>query len=207
MKRGSLRPVAAALVAVAACIAMSPAPDAAPTVGPVESFVGRAVDVMDKTETSSPIEIMVERWSTPAELDSLRGTFVQGGPATLLPTLQKTWRRAGVVFTPGIMSAGARARTRRVRNLMFAREVNTPTGRQVIFAAREHLPLGERPAAVREQQPEFALIDIRFGPDGKGIGKIAPPSNVAYNKQTQMVEIANYATHPVRLMEVKSAKP
>ena len=207
MSRGSLRPVLAACVAAVACIAAGPKPDAARAAGPLESFVARAVDATNPGEATSAVEIMVERWSTAEEVSSLRIPLATGGPDTLLPSLQKTWRRAGVVLTPGIQGAGARARTRRVRNLMFAREISTPNGRQVIFAADEHLSLGERPAAVREPQPEFTLIDIRFGPDGKGIGKIAAASKVAYNEKTHTIELANYATHPVRLTEVRSAKP
>jgi hypothetical protein len=207
MSRGSLRPVLAACVAAVACIAAGPQPDAARPVGPLETFVARAVDATDPAEATSPIEIMIERWSTAAEADTLRSSLSQGGHAALLPALEKTWQRAGVVLTPGIIGAGSRARTRRARNLMFARAIDTPNGRQIVLAAGQHVPLGELPAATRELQPEFTLIDIRLGADGKGVGKIAAASKVAYNEKSHIIELANYATQPVRLTEVRSAKP
>lgn len=207
MKRGSLRAALAALVAAAACIVVSPHANAARTAGPVERFVARATSVEDPKEATSPIDIMIERWSTEKEFEALSAALTQHGPETLLPTLQTTWQRAGVVLTPGIMGAGSRARLRRNQNLMFAREVITPKGRQVIVAADRHLPLGEKPAAARGVEYEFTLIDIRFGVDGKGIGKVATPDKVVYNKQTKTLEIGNYSQLPVRLTEVRSEKP
>jgi len=206
MNRGSFRPVLAALVAVAACIAVSPQAKAARTSGVLELLVARAVDAADPTQATHPIQIMIQRWSTAAEFEILRGTIPRG-PETLLPALQQTWRPAGVVLTPGIQVAGSRALTQRAQNLRFAREIMTPKGRQVIVAADRHLPLGEKPAAVREIEYEFTLIDIRFGADGTGIGKIATPDKVVYNKETQTLEIENYATQPVRLKNVRSEKP
>ena len=204
MRRASLRAALAALVAAAACIVVSPHANAARTAGPLERFVARATSVEDPKEATSPIDIMIERWSTEKEFEALSAALVQHGPDTLLPTLQTTWQRAGIVMTPGIMGAGSRARLRRNQNLMFAREIITPTGRQVILAADRHLPLGEKPAAVREIEYEFTLIDIRFDQDGKGIGKIATPDKVVYNKQTKILEIGDYNKLPVRLIEVRS---
>jgi hypothetical protein len=207
MRRGSLRAALAALVAAAACIVVSPHANAARTAGPVERFVARATSVEDPKEATSPIDIMIERWSTEKEFEALSAALTQHGPDTLLPTLQTTWQRAGIVMTPGIMGAGSRARLRRNQNLMFARDIKTPKGRQVIVAADRHLPLGEKPAAVREIEYEFTLIAIRFGLDGKGIGKIATPGQVVYNKQTKVLEIGKYSELPVRLTEVRSEKP
>jgi len=206
MNCGSLRPVFAAVVAVAACIVVSPQADAARTSGVLERIVARAVDAVDPTQVTHPIQIMIQRWSTAAEFEALRGT-IQRGPETLLPALQQTWRPAGVVLTSGIMAAGSRALTPRAQNLRFAREIMTPKGRQVIVAADKHLPLGEKPAAVRAVEYEFTLIDIRFGLDGTGIGKIATPDKVVYNKDSQTLELGNFAAQPVRLKDVRSEKP
>jgi hypothetical protein len=112
----------------------------------------------------------------------------------------------GVVQVPGLLGAGQRARLRRARNLKFAREIKTPTGRRVIIAAEHYLGLGENPRNFRSSQPEFTLIDIRLGPDGKGVGKVAPASKVTYNKEAQTFEIENYASEPVRLKDVRSQK-
>ena len=207
MSNGSLRRALTAVVVAAACITLSPHADAARNSGALERFVARAVSVEDPTEATRPIDILIERWSTDEEFDALRGSLVQYGPETLLPTLQKTWRRAGVLFTPGVMTTGSRARLRRTENLMFARQINTPTGRQVILAGDRHLQLGEEPARKRPTTYEFTLIDIRLGKDGTGIGKIAPATQVAYNTQTKLLEVKNYPGQSVRLAEVRAEKP
>ena len=117
----NLRPMLATVCAAALCIAVSPRPDAAGRVLPFERFVARAPSESDPGAASSRIDIVIERWSTDEERENLRGALSQRGPDTLLPALQKVWRRAGVVLYPGIQGAGARVRQRRSRNLMFAR--------------------------------------------------------------------------------------
>jgi len=205
MPRGSVRLLVAGLVAAAACVALSPHADAARTSGALERIVGRAVDVADPTQAAKPIDILIERWSTAEEVDTLSETLALG-PETLLPALQKTWRPAGVLLTPGILSAGARGLERRAQNLLFARDLMTPSGRQVIVAADQHLWLGEKPGR-RLETNEFTLVDIRFALDGIGIGKVAPAARVAYNAQTKIIEIGNFTVLPVRLTNLRSERP
>jgi hypothetical protein len=201
----NLRPIVAIFCAAAACVVASPRVDAARTSGVLERFVARAVDVEDPTQATRPIDILIERWSTAAEVDALSKTIAQG-PAALLPALQKTWRPAGVLRSPGIMAAGTRALERRAQNLRFARQIVTATGRQVIVAADQHLWIGEK-AGRRLEDYEFMLIDIRFDADGQGIGKVAPANQVAHNKDTKLIEVRNFAEQPVRLTNVRSEKP
>jgi hypothetical protein len=117
---------------------------------------------------------------------------------------------------PGILGHGARARTRRMRPLQFAREIETPVGRRVVIATDQDLEFGERTPQYlgfgeRTSRPPseyaFTLLDIRFGPDGEGVGKLAPATMVVYNKETKTIEIENYGAQPVRLTEVRSEKP
>jgi len=203
----SFRPLLGASLALAVWVAGSLQPVAARGVGVLERLVARAANVDDPAEATSPVEILIERWSTEKEVEALGGTLVKAGPATLLPALQQTWQRAGVVLTPGIIGAGARARTRRARNLMFAHEIKTAAGRQIVVASYEHLALGELPVDPRDQEPEFTLVDIRLGTDGKGIGKVASAASVALNKTTKLIEVQDYSKQPVRLSDVRSEKP
>jgi len=205
MKTQSLRPIVAILCTAAMSTALAPHANAARNSGVLERIVGRAVDVGDPTQAARPIDILVARWSTAAELDTLRATIARG-PETLLPALQETWRPAGILRSPGIMDAGARGLERRAQNLQFAREEITATGRQVVFAADQHLWLGEK-AGRRLESYEFMLVDIRFGRDGTGIGKVATADNVVYNAATKLLEVKNYAAAPMRLIEVRSEKP
>ena len=206
MKRGSLRPILAAFVAAAACIAVSPRPDAAgKVVAPFERFVARAPSQSDPAAAAGLIDITIVRWSTDEECENLRQTLTERGPDALLPALQKIWRPAGVVLIPGIPGAGARARTPRPKNMLFAHEVTTPKGRQVIVATDQNLAFGE-PTRTWPSDYEFTLLDIRFGPDGNGVGKLAAPDKVVYNTETKTIELENYAAQPIRLTDVRSEK-
>ena len=205
----SLRTGLATAVVAAVCLALSPRPLAGPTAPRFERLVARAVNPADQAGATAPIDIVIERWSTDQESETLH-TMLQGGPEKLLATLQHTRVRAGIMQLPGFQGLGTRVRERRSRILQFARDIKTPKGRQVVVALdqtvtlAQPLPLRGTGEDVRVPQFEFTLIDIRFGPDGKGIGKMVTAGKVAYNKNTRLIEIANYDSEPVWLTEVKS---
>jgi hypothetical protein len=206
MNRRYVRPFVAAVCAFAVCVAFGPRPDAARTAGPLERFVARAQSQSTPAEIAGPVAIMIDHWSSDAELDALRGTLVQRGAAALLPELQKIWRPAGVVLVPGIPNGGSRGLTPRMRTVRFARQIETPAGRQVILVADMALAFGE-PSRTWPSDYAFTLLDIRFGLDGKGVGKLAAPDKVVYNNETKIIELEDYRTQPVRLTDVKSERP
>jgi hypothetical protein len=201
-----IRTILAIPLVVAACLISSPRPQAAPSPGAVsERFVAKAPSESDPAGFSY-IEILIQHWSSDEERDSLHGTLLEDGPGALLPAIQRVLKRpAGVVVIPGIPGAGARVRTRQARNVVFARDVDTPKGRQVIVATDQYLAFGE-PTLNWPSDYEFTLLDVRFGADGTGVGKLAGPDKLVYNKITQVIEIGDYAAQPVRLTEVRSEK-
>jgi len=196
-------PVPAAATTVPAATAGRP--DTRRTEFPAQ-FVARAISV-SSPEDVGPIEIYVERWSTDDELGKLLGTLKEGGPGELITVLERQRVRAGVVLMPGVQGHGERVRIRTPKNFQFAREIITPAGRQVILASDERLGLGETQLDARKEIYEFSLMDIRFGPDGTGVGKVAAAGDVVYNPETKILELKDYETRPVRLVNVKSAKP
>jgi hypothetical protein len=167
-------------------------------------FVARAISVSGP-EGAGRIDIYVERWSTDEELDKLIGTLEKDGPGELRTVLEHQRIRAGVVLMPGVQGHGERVRMRTPKNIKFAREFITPAGRQVILASDERLALGESRLDARKEIYEFSLMDIRFGPDGTGVGKVATAGDVVYNPQTKTLELKDYDTKPARLVNVKSA--
>jgi hypothetical protein len=185
---------------------LSPRPGVAGRGALLEQFLAKAVSV-SSSESAGPVEIYIERWSTDEELESLREAIMHGDAGRLLPQLQQQKRRAGVVLMPGVGAHGARVRTRTPKNLLFANEIDTPTGRRVIVASDEHLGLGEPRLDARKEVREFNLMDIRFGPDGTGVGKVAAASEVEFNPASKVLELKNYAMQPARLVDVRSEKP
>src|SRR3954468_10060535 len=212
-----LRPIPTLIVAAVSCLGCSTtSPRGSPqamtshvgAAGRTEfpaHLVARSISVSGPEDTG-PIEIYVERWSTDEELDKLLGTLEEGGPGELLTVLERQRVRAGVVLMPGVQAHGERARTRTPKNFQFAREIITPAGRQVILASDERLGLGESRLDARKEIYEFSLMDIRFGPDGMGVGKIAAAGEVVYNPETKTLELKDYDKKPIRLVNVKSAK-
>jgi hypothetical protein len=168
-------------------------------------FVARAVSV-SSPEDVGRIDIYVERWSTDDELDKLRGTIEKGGPDEVLTVLERQRFRAAVVLMPGVQGHGERVRSRTPKNFQFAREIITPAGRQVILVSDERLGLGESQLDARKEITEFSLLDIRFGPDGTGVAKVAGAGDVVYNPETKTLELKDYDKKPARLVNVKSAK-
>lgn len=207
MSRLTLRPILATAVAAIVCLTMSPRPGATGNVAPfVERLVAKAVNMTPGgPESAGHIDIVIERWSTEVERESLLRTTIDSGPAKLLLALQTVTRRAGFVQSPGLQGLGARARTRRAHNFQFAHEIKTPTGRQVVIATDQHLGFGDSARGWRASDYEFTLIDIRFGPDGVGVGKLAPESKVTYNSEKKTIELENYGTLPEQLSAVTSA--
>ena len=203
MRCERIRPILAIVFAAAVCLVASAPPNAGATDAFVERFAAKAPSDSDPAGASR-IEILIQRWSTDAERDDLRGTLLERGPGALLAAIQKVLKRpAGVVVIPGIPGAGARVRTRQARNVLFARDLETPRGRQVIVVTDQYLAFGE-PTKDWPSDYEFTLLDIRFGRDGTGTGKLAPPAKLVYNKETKIIELDDYAAQPARLIGVKS---
>lgn len=206
MHRLTVRTVLAITLVAAAWLASTPRLEAGSTGAVIERFIARAPSDSDPAGASY-IEIVIQRWSTDNERDDMGGTLLKSGPTALLGVVQKVLQRpVGVVVIPGIPGAGARVRTRQARNVVFARNVDTPKGRQVIIATDQYLAFGE-PTLNWSSDYEFTLLDIRFGADGTGVGKLARPGKLIYNEDTKLIEIDDYAAQPVRLTEVRSEKP
>jgi len=167
-------------------------------------LAARAISVSGP-EDVGPVDIYVERWSTDEEVDKLRGTLKKG-PAEMLTVLERQRLRAGVVLMPGVQGHGERVRSRTPKNFQFAREIVTPTGRRVILGSDERLGLGETQLDSRKEIYEFNLMEIRFGPDGTGVAKVAAARDVVYNPKTKTLELKDYDKRPARLVNVKSAQ-
>jgi hypothetical protein len=200
-----LRTMFAAACAAVACLAFGSTPNAAPSSPIIAHFAAKAPYV---GESGSPaqIDIMVERWSTDKDLENLHGALGRDGGAGLLPVLQGMIRRAGVVLIPGVQASGARARLRHPFNFYFARQIETPKGRQVILGADHYLAFGQ-PTSNWSEDFEFSLVDIRIGADGKGVGKVARAGDIAYNKDAKLLEVADYSKLPAQLTEVQLDMP
>jgi hypothetical protein len=175
---------------------------------PIAKFEGEAMDTSTpKPQRAGHIEIAIEHWSHDGVGEKL-GAAIDGGAAKLLDTLKNAGTPLGIINSPGLQGLGARARLRRSQSVLYARDIKTATGRQVVVATDEHLGFGEPgKERTRSEANEFTVIDLRFGADGKGVGKFGLADHVVYNKDTKSIELAGYDKLPAGLVDVTAAKP
>src|SRR4051812_24740386 len=182
----TLRPILAPLIGAAICFAVSPRPGAIAKQAMSAHYVARAVAVQDAKD-AGPIEIVIARWSSDEDLQTLRAALADTAAGKTLPVFRQTRPEAGVLLIPGVQTLGERVRHRRSLPFQFAREIVTPAGRQIVVATDRHVGVGEAPASNRAigldptgslatrsyeatSESDFTLLDIRIGKDGKGVG-------------------------------------
>jgi hypothetical protein len=165
----------------------------------IERFTCFAANLSDTGRAGAGlIEIGIERWSTDAEREALRGTLIDKGPDALLSALQKIKPRVGYMRRPSSLAW----------DLYYAREVKREDGtRQIILASDRPIAFREVVNSTRSEQYAFTIIDIRFDAEGKGTGQLAGAAKVSFNKTTNHIEIESYGSRPIDLINVKSSKP
>jgi hypothetical protein len=209
MRFSSLRSIVTPLAAAAVCLAWTPLTGA--TLEKSRTFEAQLVATAvgapnDGGVVGGRIDIVIERWSTDAERETLLSELRANDPPALLIGLGKVFHRNGVVQLPGAEGLGARAHLRRVRNLKYAQQIDTPAGKQIVVVADQHLGFGESGRDFKSWQPEFSLLDIRIAADGTGVGKLAHADKITFNPKTHVLEVADFASQPVRLTAVRSEK-
>jgi hypothetical protein len=203
MKRRNPNPILAPLVGAVLCFVFGPWPGAAGISAVMEEFDGRAVSQAGG-EDGGRIGIYIERWSTDDEAALLQAPLAHGAADGLIRALELPAHRVGVVLLPGVQGHGARVRMRTPKNLVFAREIASPTGRRVIVASDARLAIGEPRLEARKEVQEFNVMDLRFGPDGTGVGKVGTAADVVFDPVTKSLEMKAYEALPVRLVDVRS---
>jgi len=155
-----------------------------------------AVDLNRGARTNT-IDIVIERWSTPEEIEKLRSVLIEKGGDDLLPALQKIKPRCGYTRTAGRVGW----------DLQFARETELEGGaRKIVVGTDRPINFWEARANPRSRDYEFSLAEIRLGADGKGQGKAINAAKLSFNKETNTLEIENYEREPVRLNEITVVK-
>ena len=200
------------LVGLALCMALMPSIKGADhataaqspfTTNIAEQFTGQQLSVSD-SERAGRIQIIIAKWSSDDVVSLLSEPLKNADGESLMAMLHDQHPRIGVVLMPGVQAHGVRVNTSTPRNILFARDVMTPSGRQIIIIADEHLGLGEPPLEARKQVSEFNLLDIRFGPDGKGVAKVASAADIAFNPKTGIVEVKDFSKAPARVIDVQT---
>jgi hypothetical protein len=155
-----------------------------------------AVDRNVSPAATATITIVIERWSTDAEVARLKDALVEKGPDALHEALRELKPRAGHISTTGSLGW----------DIHFARQEPSGDSRRIVIATDRPMGFWELWRRPRSADYNFTLAEIRLRPDGKGEGKLATAAKVEWNEGLKTIEIENYTIEPVRLSEVTVEK-
>jgi len=186
----SLRFRTAALASIAAA-ALSFVVASAQTNGTPERFTASAMDV--NRGAAGNVEIVINRWSTDSQRNTLMKTLLDKGPEKLLDKLQDM-PRAGYIRTPD--SVGW--------DLHFARRTPQPEGgERIVLVTDRRIGFWEATNKPRSFDYPFTVIELRINRDGEGEGKMSIATKIVADKEQNTVTLENWDTSPVMLTNVK----
>jgi len=163
-----------------------------------ERFTATAVNMaaMSSGPVTTPVSIVISRWSTDAERDTLVTTLREQGASAVLEKL-KDMPRAGSIAAPG--SVG--------QEVHFARRLPGANGGERVILITDR-PMGwwELTSGDRTTEYPFTLVELRIGSDGKGEGKASVATKVMVEPESNTVALENWGTQPVALQNVRREK-
>ena len=187
-------PRAALLLALALAIAGAPLASAEDALLRQRAW---AVNLNNGARTNT-VDIVIERWSTPEEIEKLRGVMIEDR-TKLLDAVQKIKPRCGYFRTSNTLGW----------DVQFAHETQMDDGtRKIVIGTDRPVSFFEARNNPRSRDYEFTLAEIRLPKDvkGKGQGKAIPAAKLTWDKEKNTLEIENYSREPVRLNEIVIVK-
>lgn len=164
------------------------------TNAPKEEFSAVAIVNNNLAAGLGRVIMQVTRWSSEAERTRLVDTLLQKGPDELLEVLRDN-ESVGTIRTPDSLGY----------DLRYAHQERTADGgRRVVIATDRPISFWEARNQPRTIDYPFTVIQMEFGPEGKGKGTMSYATKITVRAKT--VELENFATSPVMLTEVE-AKP
>jgi hypothetical protein len=149
--------------------------------------------------TNQDIQIEINKWSSPADRAKLIDIFLEKKQNGLKRALEHE-PRLGKFRFPGYMGPDPNNIMSLGTDIHYAFSRPGEDGGRVIVVMTPRV-IGFREAAnqPRSYDYPFSLFEMRFGPDGKGEGKLAYATQVKFDKKNQQIELENYSSEPVRL--------
>ena len=166
----------------------------AQTMGWPERYRANAVNL--DIGAQGPIEITVERWSTPAQRDQLMSVLLNEGADKLLDVL-KDMPHVGYFNTPGNLRW----------DLRYAWKTAQPDGgERVVLATDRRISFREASRQSRTLDYPFTVIELRLNKDGEGEGMMSLATKIIPDKEANTVTLENWGQQPVQLKLVRREK-
>ena len=172
------------------------------------TILGNALNMSNTaTGANQTIRINIDGWSTPSQRQHLITTFLEKGQNGLLKELDKQPELGRFNF-PGYMGPDPNSTMRLGTDIRYARNfTGEDGGRRIVIIASRIIGFREEVNQPRTTDYPFSLFEMRFDSQGKGQGKMAYATKIAFDKSKNNVELENYSSEPVRLnnlsLEVK----
>jgi hypothetical protein len=189
---GHLVQAASSAVALAALVAATVDPlRAAQSNAPPERYSTVAVD-LDRGG-ATPLQIVIERWSSEAERRRLMTVMFDQGADALLHAL---------VDAP---SKGYLRTLESLRwDLRFAIKVpGEDGGDRIVLITDRPISFGERTSLSRTLDYPFTVIELRVNASGRGDGTLSLATKIIPDKESNIVTLENWDTQRIRLQQVK----
>jgi hypothetical protein len=182
------------LLAAAGCVVALSQQAATQTHGRAEHFTSAAVDM--NTGQTGRIEISVDRWSTESERTTLLNALFKEGQSELLKVLSRM-RAVGRIYSTSSIGY----------ELRYAQQRPLPDGgREIIVATDRPMSFWEVRGGGRTTQYPFTWAQLQMRADGTGEGKLAVAARIIGDEADRLIEVEDYAIHPVRLQSVKMSQ-
>ena len=163
----------------------------AQTNGAGERFSAVAVDLDRGSQT--PLQIVVDRWSSEAERQRLTDVLLNKGPEKLLDALQDA-PKVGYIRTTTSLGW----------DLHFASHVpGEDGGERIVIATDRPMSFGELWNQSRSVDYPFTIVEMRVDKSGEGDGTLSLATKVIPDKMNNIVTLENYGTQRIRLQQVK----
>lgn len=154
------------------------------------------------TGSNATVDFLIDRWSTPADRETLITTMIEQGQDELLKVLQRMPSHGRMRFPawqgPDPFKAVLGW------DLRYAAQDPLPDGgRRIVAALDRYMSLWEVRNQPRTVDYPFTFIEIRVNKNGEGDGKMSVATKVNFDRRNKVIELENYASEAVRLQNVR----
>ena len=155
------------------------------------------------TGANQTIQITIDGWSNPSQRQHLIDTFMEKKQDGLRA---RTGEAAGTgpLQLPGLHgSRPEQHHASRHRHPLRDEPPGGDGGRRIVIITPRVIGFQEARNQPRTVDYPFTLFEMRFDKDGKGEGRMAYATQIAFDKKKNTVELENYSSEPVRLNQLK----